>query len=210
MRTVARAVPVVVLLVALLSQASLGAGTAYRWVDPTTGAVVFSDTLPPQDWPVRDLERIELPQPRTVPAFRPPPPARTPQTSRAAPPSPPRPYERIWIAWPPNDESIRDNAGNVTVQVGLQPSRLRPGDAVVLYVDGLPTVRASRLQIQLENMDRGTHELRAAVVDPAGNTVIRSDPVTFTLHRYSRLFQGGPANPVEPRGAPRVGPPGKR
>jgi hypothetical protein len=192
-------------------QVAWAAGTAYRWVDPTTGAIVFSDTPPPEGWPVRDLERIELPQPRTVPAFRPPPAAPRPAPSARRAPAPARPpYERIWIAWPPHDESIRENAGNVTVQVGLEPPALRPGDAVVLYVDGLPTVRASRLEILLENMDRGTHTLQAAVVDPAGNTVIRSDPVTFTLHRYSRLFRRGPVTPVETQPAPRVGPPGKR
>lgn len=188
------------------------AGKAYRWIDPTTGAVVFSDTLPPADWPVRDLERIELPEPRTVPAFRPPRglPDAGADTRRAAPEPPQAPYGRVWILWPSDDEAVRANAGNVTVRIGLEPQRLRPGDAVVLYLDGVPVVRASRLDIELENVDRGTHTLQAAVVDPAGETLVRSEPVSFHLLRASRLFPRAPVNPAVPRETRQGGPPGKR
>ncbi len=194
-------------LVVLWVHAGMAAGTAYRWIDPATGVVVFSDSPPPEDWHARDLQRIEIPRPRTVPAFRPPPEAGG-SVRQGSSESPAPPYARVWIASPPNDESIRDNAGNVTVQVGLAPGQLRPGDSVVLYLDGMPSVRAGRLQFELENVDRGTHTLQAVVVDRSGSTLVRSEPVTFTLHRYSRLFRQVPPEPVAPRST-RIGPPGK-
>ncbi len=196
-------------LLILATRLAAAADTAYRWIDPSTGAMVFSDSPPPEGWPVRDLEQIELPQPRVVPAFRSPPePEQSPERREPAQGSVSVPYRRVWIEYPPHDQSIRENAGNVTVRIGLQPPQLRPGDAVVLYLDGQPMVRAGRLDIRLENLDRGTHKLQAVVVDPSGNVLVRSEPVTFTLHRYSRLFRTAPA-PLPAPQPQRSGPPGK-
>ena len=50
-----------------------------------------------------------------------------------------------------------------------------------VYLDGEPAGRGTALQ--LSNVDRGSHELRAEIVDQDGRTLISSPTIRFTLHR---------------------------
>ena len=156
----------------------LGGGAAvYKSVDED-GNVTFSDTPSP------GAEEIEIKEVPTVPS-------RVPNTDfssddgnegRNAEPG--SRYDNIAIVSPENDTAIRNNAGSLSVSVSIQPA-LAQSHQVVLFMDGTEAARSRSPVFQFSNVDRGTHTLTAAIVDGDGNELIRSDSVSFTLHRHS-------------------------
>lgn len=95
-------------------------------------------------------------------------------------------YDSIAIVSPENDTAVRENAGNLSVSIAIQPA-LKQNHQVVLYMDGEEKARSRSPVFQLSNIDRGTHTLTAVVLDSNGNRLLSSDMVTFTLLRQSRL-----------------------
>lgn len=93
-------------------------------------------------------------------------------------------YTSIKIISPQNDLAIRDNTGNIRVSVLVHPG-LRYGHKLVLYVDGKEYSSGRSSSFQLQNIDRGSHQLRAAVVDANGHQQISSKAVIFHLQRFS-------------------------
>lgn len=152
----------------------------YRHETGAGGAVEFSDK------PRSGAEKLEI----RVPARTAPPPASTAgQAAPVAPAAPaadqPQAYQSLEIQQPANDDTLRDNEGNVTVVLQLAPP-LQPefGHSLVLMMDGRP-VEAPGLNtsFQLRNVDRGSHLLQAFVLDAVGKTVFASAKSTFHLHR---------------------------
>jgi hypothetical protein len=165
----------------LLTGAGAGAFAAeiFKTVDEQ-GNVVFSDVPPP---PSRedDAERVQV---EPLNTFEP----AVPEATAAAPEEPEVPdvarYESVTIVAPANEETVRENAGNVSVAVALQPP-LRAGDRLVLFMDGLQwPVVAQGNSFSLENIDRGTHTVGVRVLDGEGNVAAESEPTTFHLVRY--------------------------
>lgn len=107
-------------------------------------------------------------------------------------------YKSLDIVSPKADETIRENAGNVTVQARLSPALKRSSrHKIQFYLDGQPIGSASAsLQATFVNVDRGTHSVDAAVVDSSGKEFIRSSPVVFHLQRVAL---GGPRAVPLPR-----------
>lgn len=97
-------------------------------------------------------------------------------------------YSALKITSPENDMAVRDNAGDLDVSVSVKPA-LNSNHRLVLYLDGQEYSRGDSTTIKLENIDRGTHQLRVAVVDADGRQLIDSRSVTFHLLRYSVLQQ---------------------
>ena len=62
-------------------------------------------------------------------------------------------------------------------------------------MDGQPIGQGASTSATLTNVDRGSHTIAAAVVDADGNQVAKADPVTFTLHRVSKLLPAPRAAP---------------
>jgi hypothetical protein len=155
--------------------AATGAQEIYRTVDQN-GNVIFSDV------PSKGSEKIKLKETTTIKSLNAEP------SSLFTPPNPKQeesiPYKSISITAPANDEAIRDNAGNVSIKVALEPA-LRPGHQMVVYLDGKETREGTGNVFNLENIDRGTHQLRASVKDPDGHIVISSKSTTFHLLRHS-------------------------
>lgn len=149
----------------------------YRYRAPD-GTVVFSDRPRPGS------TRIEVGPNLTVPA--------TPvEQEPSKPPAPPTAtYESLEIVSPVNDETIRDNAGNVTVGIESRPIlQSKQGHRLVVLMDGSPIgPPTTAMQIPLENIDRGSHTLQAIIVDANGQPLIRSGVLTFHLRRHSSLF----------------------
>jgi hypothetical protein len=147
----------------------------YRTVDED-GNVIFTDQPSP------GAERIEI---RKIPTIEAPPPRLLEEEAQApALPEPPG-YSKLEITFPVDDTSVRDNAGNVTVNVSLEPA-LSPNDKLVLYMDGAKAQEGASPQFSLANVDRGIHSLSVAVVDKDGSELKRSNTVSFTLHRISK------------------------
>jgi hypothetical protein len=67
------------------------------------------------------------------------------------------------------------------LEPGLNSDR---GDQLALYMDGAQVSVGSSPQFELNNIDRGTHTLKASVVDNGGKAIISSSPVSFTILRF--------------------------
>ena len=98
------------------------------------------------------------------------------------------PYESITIVQPLNDETVHENAGSVHVVMRLRPA-LRDGDGIEILIDGKTVSRRASTSIDVEGVERGTHELRARIVAQGGEVLVSSPPVTFHMWQASRLFR---------------------
>ena len=173
----------------------LMAGTAqaqkvYKVVQPD-GTILFTDSPPPgEDAEQVDVGPINTTHPLASPtdAFDDSPAAELEQG-----------YSEFRIASPADDANIRDNAGNVNVDLKIRPS-LRSGHKIELKLNGQPIGGGRQTAITLTEMDRGTHSLQAVVKNSAGQVVARSNAITFTLQRRSAILQ-----PAGPRPAPSAG-----
>ena len=166
------------LLLTLLLLFVMPATAAYKWIAPD-GSVSFSDHPPHPD-----AEKVPLP---------------APQTFTPVPITPPKPtvkskteiektasYSSVTITQPAHDESIRDNTGNITVTVAIDPKLLiKRGHQITIELDGAVVATTTSGQTTLSNVDRGSHTLRATIIDADGKILSSSSASTFHLHRAS-------------------------
>lgn len=97
-------------------------------------------------------------------------------------------YQSIAISDPGHDAEVRENAGNVSISVQVEPYVFNErGDTVVIYMDGKEISRGSQTSVQLQNVDRGTHTLRAEVLNRAGQVLTASETTVFHLKRFSAI-----------------------
>jgi hypothetical protein len=170
----------------------------YKTVDED-GNVVFTD-VPPKD----NQQSIELSQgnryaPVTVPKAAPTVNDPADDEADAEDAGSSIGYERLAIASPVNDEPVRENAGNLTVDLTIRPPlNTDRGHHVEILMDGAPFAhgQSDGGTIELTNIDRGTHSLQAHILDASGNILVTSQPVTFHMLRVSVL------NPARPRPRP--------
>ena len=92
----------------------------------------------------------------------------------------------IEIFQPGHEETVHDNSGNVTVEIMAVLDR---GQRIRLLIDGASAAPDSRnLTFNLEGIDRGTHTLKALILDREGTVVAESEPVVFYMWQASRQF----------------------
>lgn len=164
---------VLISLVMCVSQV-LATDTLYKKVNPD-GTVEYSDQ------PTAGAEEIPATQAPSI-KLTPVPPLRVESKNKS---SDQASYEKLVITSPANDASIRENTGNLTLQAELVPG-VQPGHQLRWLLDGQP-LSQTQLTVQLQNVDRGTHQVQVQVVDAVSEEVlIGSEPVTFHLHRYSK------------------------
>lgn len=98
----------------------------------------------------------------------------------------------VSIVSPADEETVRDNNGDLVVRVQLEDgASFAAGQRVRLLVNGEvagPDVAAT--QFQLSDVHRGSHRLEAVLVDERGRQIAKSEPVTVFMHQASRLFRG--------------------
>ena len=200
---------------ALLVAVPAGAQEIYRWVD-ADGVVHYSDQPPAETATAEgDVERVALDVPPGISdptrAAR----ASAPNSNIGGSADPTDPnlllaqqqaasvgaapvgraarveYTAASIARPAADETLWNIATQLRVNVSVTPG-LGPGDQVQLILDGQPAgePEASLSRI-LTPVYRGTHTLRAAVVDDSGNTVFRGEPITFYVQQTTINRPGG-------------------
>lgn len=152
----------------------------YRTTDED-GNVVFTDQ-PPSD----DAEPVELDPLTTVPAREPEMPATgddtEPDAQQAAPV---RGYEGVRIAYPPADQAVRHNGGNVPVRLELLPegAELAEGHTALIVVDGGEHDAGRATEITVGPLERGPHRVRARILDRTGRVVAESSSTRFMLLR---------------------------
>ncbi len=108
-------------------------------------------------------------------------------------------YTEFRISKPENDATIRDNNGDVNVDITIKPQlRTKLKHKIVLLLDGKPVSEpGTATAFALHNIDRGQHTLSAKVIDKEGKTIISVDSVTIHLKRFS-ILQPRPANTLPP------------
>ena len=175
-------------ILALASSPALAEQT-YRWIDEN-GNMVFSDQPPP---PGVQGEAVDIPPASVVETYKPPQTdAAEPATGGGTDADKPVRYTSLSIVNPENDAAIRENAGNVSIVVESRPA-LQPGHRLRLYLDGILLQDSEKLSADLTNVERGTHTVRAEIVDGSGK-VLRKATSQFHLLRHS-INQATPATP---------------
>ncbi len=153
----------------------------YKWVDPATGSVVYSDQ------PAKGAQQVELPQAQTyAPPPLPPASDTDTQNKQAANQAP---YSKFSIVNPQNDATIRNTAGVVDVTLAVTPAlRSQEGDRVTLVMDNAKEYGPTAdVQFCLNGVDRGTHTLQAMIENAQGGVIQKSDTVTIFVKQASRL-----------------------
>lgn len=195
----------IVLLLLILSINVAHAHDVYRWVTPN-GVVHFSDV------PYPGAERIILPEwPQPGPLHY-----MAPLVPRAYKKPDIAMYKRLAIIKPKPRENIRDNQGNVVVELTIQPKLDVTADhKIQLLLDGKIQGDSTQSLSHTLSVNRGRHIVIAQVIDEQGNVLISSRPVRFFLKTASPLFhtkhpdvsstgvQQAPRAPMAPR-APRA------
>ncbi len=165
------------ILLGLFSLCQPAYAEIYRWTDEA-GTVIYSDQ------PRQGAETVDLPG---ITSYRSP---AIPTESAAADSTQDfdeesASYEAFAISSPANDATIRDNSGRVEVSLSLTPA-LQEGHSVVYELDG-EQFKVEGVSHALTNVDRGTHTLKAHIVDSQGKAVTAVAKTTFHLKRISIL-----------------------
>lgn len=158
-------------LLALLPGITLAQVYSYR---DASGALMFSDR-PPHDGaqplaprPINRMPALSAPAaPTTTPNL-----VRTQQRS---------PYRHLAILSPRPDAAHPDVSGDLRVELGSEPPLL-PGHAYRLMLDGQP-----QSGLQLRNLDRGSHQLVAQIIDETERVLAASAEQIVHIQRPSLI-----------------------
>lgn len=159
------------LLISLAVQAEV-----YRSVD-REGNVIFSDTS------TDNAEKIELQQSYTYS-----PPVIIDLADDEPPPPPIEitvPNYTLVITSPSQNETIRENAGNITIDSSVTPPiNTDRGDKLIFSLDGkLKSDAQDATSYTFTNVDRGSHIAVVSVIDNTGNVIKTSKSILFHLQR---------------------------
>lgn len=147
----------------------------YKYTD-ANGNTAYSQQ-PPDD---TISERVQLPALNSVPP--PPPSPSTPPAPKSRSSSAEQPYSVLEPANIADQQAVRANNGNLTVEVLMQPP-LQPEHRLRLLLDGQPYGQPTDApHLQLVNIDRGEHNLAVQVLND-DQVVQQSQAITFTVLR---------------------------
>ncbi len=104
-------------------------------------------------------------------------------------------YSKFAIAEPASEETIRSNEGIVNISFFITPG-LRNGHKIVVTLDGKKLKdQLSSTQFSLKDLPRGTHTLKADIIDAKGQTLNSTQAVSFHLRQRSILNPYSILNP---------------
>ena len=150
------------------------AETVYKTVDEN-GNIIFTDK------PSKDAEEIKLQELQTI---KNPNPAKYTHKPKQDNKDKGKLYKTFLVSNPADGAGLRSNSGNVTVSVSLEPP-LRPSHQIIISMDGKEVSSGSVSSVSLQNVERGTHNIAASVVDGNGKQMI-STSSSFSLLRASQ------------------------
>ncbi|MBI2993129.1 MAG: DUF4124 domain-containing protein [Gammaproteobacteria bacterium] len=153
------------------------AADVYKSVDKN-GNIIYSDT------PSEDAEKIELEELPIIPALETGPASTQPSAQGPVATE----YTELEIASPVNDVAVRFEEGESTIPVSVRlVPALSPSHVLVLYLDGNEYATGRTPGFRLNNVERGTHNLRVVVKTTDGKIVKSSPTSTFHLQMHSKL-----------------------
>ncbi len=160
----------------LATTSTLLSAQVYKHVDEE-GNVTYSDE--PQK---KGDQPISLPEPTTIKIV--PAPKSSASGSKKSAKEKTINYDAVEIVSPTNDEAIRSNSGDITIQISSSPA-LQGGHLYVVVVDGAKTQESAASSVTLTNLNRGSHTALIQIQDEKEQTLATSAPVTFHLLRAS-------------------------
>lgn len=163
------------ILVLLLAGASAAHAVVCKTID-ADGVVLYTD-VPREECanPIR-LPEYSRYAPRLIPGGE----GDAPSTPGKAPFTG---YQSMRIVQPEAGGAVRNDDGRVPVFITLEPG-LQRGHRVTLSIDGRPLSSTfDDLSIELSGVQRGSHELQAAISDATGKRLIASSVVKFTMRQ---------------------------
>ena len=108
-------------------------------------------------------------------------------------------YSALVITAPEDNTTLR-NTGEVRIAASLKPG-LRPTHRIRFLDNGSVIAPATRnMSLLVTELERGTHQITAEVIDANSKVIISSAPVAVHVHKAS-ILQPRPAT-APPRGAP--------
>ena len=166
--------------------------TIYKFYDEN-GNVVFADQPGPKAEVIekRDIQTIKMPKVRQTTKLT------TDQDKKAFS------YDEFRISSPANDETIRENNGDINVDIAIKPQlKTKLKHQIVLLLDGKPVSEpGSATSFTLHNVDRGQHSLTARVIGKDGAAITTTDTVSVHLKRFSSLQPLPATGTTNPPGA---------
>jgi hypothetical protein len=91
----------------------------------------------------------------------------------------------VSIISPQSEQTLRNNAGMVTINAQVQPKSA--GKFQLLLDEQIVTTQTNG-QFNLDNVDRGAHNIEVHFLDNSGKILARSKVQTFYLHQASALI----------------------
>ena len=165
------------LVLALLFMAFSAGAEIYKTTDKH-GNVVFTDK-PPSSGP---REEVKLEAPTEIPSSAPP---RAISWSASQSYQAKIIYDQFEISTPENDSTVR-NSGDFQITLSVRP-KLARGHKVRFWINGKAVTKPQRgLRHSVTNMDRGTHQLKAELLNRAGNVL---ESATSTVHVRRTIFR---------------------
>lgn len=158
-------------------------GEIYKVVDPKTGRVTYTDNPPPKSV---TSDKLEVPEVNTQPAVKPP--VETVSKDDTSESSESVDYESLRILQPDHNATIPPGQLNVVVQIKSVPV-LQDGHKLQILLDGkVASTKASTTSIVLSDLVRGSHVLKARILDADGEVKKTSKGVTIHVKRASVNF----------------------
>lgn len=156
----------------------------YRYVDED-GTVVFTDQRPSQDaQPMNLPELTVMDSPKPVPRQSG---AESSEQDDEAKPV----YPDLTMLSPKREETFQGTGNRLPVRM-VSRQELRPGDQVVIFLDGQEQAKAQSMSVDLDQVPRGSHQVRAEIRDGEDRVVGETGPVTFHMKQHSRQHQNQP------------------
>lgn len=160
----------------LLALAAGVSAQIYRSVD-SEGNVVFTDQ------PTKGSERLKLKPLTVVPSVKvDSPPAEQPAVDTGVDTGS---YQSFRIVDPAHDTTVRANGGELAVVLNLEPLIRHSDHRIHVFLDGQDAAQTQNTLLKLNGVDRGAHKLQAQIRDKAGNVLISTGQVSFTVLRTS-------------------------
>jgi len=117
-----------------------------------------------------------------------------PTTAKSKPKEAQANYSNFVINSPANDSQVRSNSGNVTIIIGFEPP-LKAGHSIKVVISGSSqtTKIGKSSNIFFKNVNPGTHNVQAFIIDANDNVLADSNTSIFHLLRYT--YNRAPARP---------------
>lgn len=142
------------------------------------GNVVFSDQPPSPE-----AEPIDLPEVNVVTST----PANPRPVGNNDPDSGPGLPLALQMLTPADEETFWGTGQDLEVSFEVQPE-MRPGMRIAIYIDDEREALISSTRTTIRAIDRGTHSIRAELLDSRGNVLDEVRPRTFFMKQFSRNF----------------------